>query len=217
MIKPTHRECSNCGEVKPYTAEFFRTMNGEVHGRQCRVCMNARGKDYTRRYRANGSKKMGRPKPPTEKTCTECGETFPFTLEFFRDSSADSSKPTGNRCRSCQSKADYKKVLENCGKDEGYAEKYVSRKRKNSQVKLAKHRKKMSSDPEYARHCKERDRACKQRHCDLVTDEYVRGLLASRSPLKGKDFPQEIVDAHRYLLKLKRIISEKQDVETQNQ
>ena len=37
-----------------------------------------------------------------------------------------------------------------------------------------------------------------------ISDAYARQMLADCSPLKGSQFPQEIVDAKRELMKLRR-------------
>lgn len=42
-----------------------------------------------------------------------------------------------------------------------------------------------------------------------ITDLYAREQLAKYSPISAKDFPQEIVDAKKIHLKLKRLLKQK--------
>jgi len=39
-------------------------------------------------------------------------------------------------------------------------------------------------------------------------DGYVRNTLASRSPMKGSEFPQEMVETYRELMKLRKFMKE---------
>lgn len=61
---------------------------------------------------------------------------------------------------------------------------------------------------------KERGKAKRKAYFDNrrrdLTDGYVRGLLASDSPLREKDIPQELVDVKRAQIKIQRLLNERQ-------
>ena len=47
-----------------------------------------------------------------------------------------------------------------------------------------------------------------QRSSDGLEDKYIRRILSMRSKLKMSEFPQEIVDFHREVIRIKRFIKE---------
>ena len=47
-----------------------------------------------------------------------------------------------------------------------------------------------------------------QRSSDGLEDKYIRRILSMRSKLKMSEFPQEIVDVHREVIRIKRFIKE---------
>ena len=51
---------------------------------------------------------------------------------------------------------------------------------------------------------REYDRRYSKEKVQNITDRYARQMLSERSPLLGSQFPQEIVDAKRELMKLRR-------------
>lgn len=56
---------------------------------------------------------------------------------------------------------------------------------------------------------KENERRKSQRSRDFLRDVYIRRLLTDGTALKPKDVPYVLVEAHRELVKLKRVINEK--------
>ena len=63
--------------------------------------------------------------------------------------------------------------------------------------------------PCYARYRasdRHKDRAKRRR--DDLEDGYIRKLLRKRSRLKGSEFPQELVDVHREVIRIQRFIKE---------
>ena len=61
------------------------------------------------------------------------------------------------------------------------------------------------------RHRKERVKVaveCERRHRLILSDSYVRRVLGRFSTVKRKDFPQQLVEAKREYLKLRRMLHE---------
>ena len=51
-------------------------------------------------------------------------------------------------------------------------------------------------------------KARNKREAETLSDGFVRRLLAQHTSMKGSEIPQSLVDAHRELMKLKRLINE---------
>ena len=63
--------------------------------------------------------------------------------------------------------------------------------------------------PCYARYrASDRHKDKAKRRRDDLEDGYIRKLLRKRSRLKGSEFPQELVDVHREVIRIQRFIKE---------
>lgn len=139
MTTPAEKTCTKCGEVKPLSG-YHRAPKGLYgHTAQCKACRNAYQRTYLRRLKAERVE----PATPTEKTCTGCGETKPYT-EYHRN--ASSKDGLRSRCKACQSarrKAYYaanREAALACRK--AYYE-------ANRERYLARHAERWETDPEY--------------------------------------------------------------------
>ncbi len=79
------KRCSKCGEAKPYS-EFHRYKRGDGYQRWCKRCRKTYDHDYNlRNHRRWADKKLAWQhsraawlrEMKTDKTCTDCGRTFP--------------------------------------------------------------------------------------------------------------------------------------------
>lgn len=66
-------------------------------------------------------------------------------------------------------------------------------------------REKQRGDPARLEYCKKRGAKIRE----TLSDEYVRRVMAQYMSIKGSELPQALVDAHREVMKLKRLINEK--------
>lgn len=73
--------CSNCGEVKPATAEYFRRRHSRLEA-QCKTCVNAKRRE----------RKEAKLESDGFRRCAECGKVLERTTSNFR---ADAEDPTG--------------------------------------------------------------------------------------------------------------------------
>lgn len=66
-------------------------------------------------------------------------------------------------------------------------------------------REKQRGDPARLAYCRKRG----AKNTETLSDEYVRRVMAQHMSIKGSELPQALVDAHRELMKLKRLLNEK--------
>lgn len=99
--------CNKCGIEKPLTTEFYKPTKKSSFGftRVCRSCANAQ-----ERARSGRTPRIDLSNPPAERACKECGETKPYTFEFF--GSVGNGKLHA-RCRECTRAAKKKWDTEN--------------------------------------------------------------------------------------------------------
>jgi hypothetical protein len=65
----------------------------------------------------------------------------------------------------------------------------------------------------YRREHPERYRLHQRRQSALLTDGWLRGRLTAKTGLSAKDIPKAMVDAHRVVLQIKRLLREMKDGE----
>ena len=88
-----------------------------------------------------------------------------------------------------------------------YVERDPERRREQANRHAAKPevRAKVAARPER----KEWQKARNKRDAEMLSDGFVRRIMAQLTSMKGSDLPQGLVDAYRELMKLKRAINEK--------
>ena len=69
-------------------------------------------------------------------------------------------------------------------------------------------RKRYLDNPDVVKHRKQQNRISSKLAVATINERYVRSNLGARSPIKGSEFPQELVKAHQELMKLRRFIKE---------
>jgi recombination endonuclease VII len=89
------KRCTQCGEKKPATAEFFYRANKERSGLQseCKICKSARLQGYRHRLQA-----MDKIDPGTHQVCKKCKENKPIEEFGIR---LDTKSGRKSWCKSC--------------------------------------------------------------------------------------------------------------------
>lgn len=97
MSEVPMKRCTKCGEIKPFTREYFKFLKNEGTRQPCKKCDS----------RINGERKLarlgrGRIRQPSQslehKRCTRCGKLLKNTGENFV---LNAKKETSQPCRDC--------------------------------------------------------------------------------------------------------------------
>lgn len=162
------KKCTKCGKKYPKTKEYF--YYNDNYGRlksECKEC----SKEYMKIKRSNKEQikgKAGRPKTIVETgedlKCRICGETFPYTSEYFPINKAYKSG-LETRCRTCQTAYE--------------REKYAQRR--------AKQNKKYKPVTEYQELVEERDKREAEIYKKLISEPRDKGIGDKLDTLKFKE------------------------------
>ena len=72
--------CSNCGDMKPATTEYFRRRHSRLEA-QCKTCVNVKRRE----------RKEAKIEKDGFRRCTKCGKVWPRDEDNFKVSSEDSA------------------------------------------------------------------------------------------------------------------------------
>lgn len=167
------KRCGGCRKVFPATPDHFYRHAGRSDGLSC-WCKDCQ-RESTRRYRAkrreNGGKPLGKLKVGDMKRCPDCGETKPWTRDFFHPDRREGRRVVklGARCKDC-TREHVRYIRE---RDvSGFREKANERRRRRMQ------------DPEYAqrmrayqREYRERVKADPHRHAKSLEQRRIAARL----------------------------------------
>lgn len=103
---PEMKKCAKCGKKYPPTTEYFHSEPKNKDGLKgtCKECISKYDKvKNTKKYKESMLIKKAEDILSNTKTCSECGETFSRTSEFFppRKESPDGLR---SKCRKCNTK-----------------------------------------------------------------------------------------------------------------
>ena len=95
--KQEHKLCSNCGELKPATPEYFRRRKSSFES-QCKSCVNMKRR----------TRKDAKLETSGKRRCTVCGRVKPLSSEHWK---SDKSDPYGFSvvCSGCRWKESFQK------------------------------------------------------------------------------------------------------------
>ena len=102
--KPKAKEgmkiCTKCCKELPATNEYFNNSKRGLYGLKsvCRSCNKEYGKKYREDFEQNNF-----PDENINKTCTKCGNEYPATTEYFRNSKYGKNGLRGE-CKECSRK-----------------------------------------------------------------------------------------------------------------
>lgn len=101
---PGLKRCTQCGEGKPPTLEYFAPNNRVPSGLQswCRTCTDERQRliRQEQKCKVREAARQWAIENPGMTRCSQCGETKPISEEFFRENKRAKSG-FSSRCRNC--------------------------------------------------------------------------------------------------------------------
>jgi hypothetical protein len=197
---PTQKTCTKCGEVKPADRKHFqrvsRSKSADGWGQWCRQCRNAAKVDWRRR-RAAAEGKIFRPGP----------EYREFVADRKRRADERAERREAQRAKGREAQQASERLARESMLARGV---WICRGCGEKPIR-AFYKSSIGMGGTVCIDCQsERDRERARNDVDGLTNSYMRKLLSKYTALRAGDIPQELINAKRVQLRIRRTIKKKE-------